>query len=397
MKLNNFNYKKINQYINYTLASVLLLILSTFSLGTAVISNAKNQKNFTNPESTLNIVLNEGTKFNEIIDKEFNNKLLNANNNFSDTYGINFLSGTSNIGGFNEKIEIQGQFDFKTIKKEFNNKLQELINKVDDLKNNGAELKSIEVEKRTAIEKKLNRVNGFELKKQRYFNNSESFIESISVVGDTKTLRNIYDFFLKNNKIKYLDFSIVKELEKEFKIKNNDTVESIVKNNLAKYKITQNQIKSISEEIIKTKQINIQDELTDQQTSSLETTLASIVESNGTIKANAFTSSGEKFGMWYKIETNGWGLQLLLNRKVIDTAINFGAGLIWSILWTPAIGVCVYIALVLYYPCVWLVRSILSAIVWNMRDYIVKDSSWLCNRGLGINLNWNGNWSKWCY
>jgi hypothetical protein len=84
-----------------------------------------------------------------------------------------------------------------------------------------------------------------------------------------------------------------------------------------------------------------------------------------------------------------------MNKQLMDMILNMSAGALWSALWTPMIGGCIYLATFLFYPCVWAVRSMLSAIVWGIRNWILGQS-WWCKNGLAFNLHFNGRFTIWC-
>ncbi len=115
----------------------------------------------------------------------------------------------------------------------------------------------------------------------------------------------------------------------------------------------------------------------------------------GEVSGNAWYSSGGYWGMWYSIDTQWWGIQLKLNRTALDNIVNFAAGTVWSMLWTPLIAACAYVV-VAFTVCVWIVRSILSAAVWGIRNWIVSQP-WWCRNGATVNANWNGQWGVSCY
>lgn len=213
-----------------------LLITSIFLIGVSTIAGSfnanarqqeiKNQELFNNPESILNVTFKDNVYLDNIIDNE-----LNPDKNWqglkfdSNTFGITSISGLSNIGGQDEMISINEQFNTRTIKKNYNDKLQELIVKIDDIKNNGSTIENLSDEGKKEVKEELDKMNGFDLKRQRYWNWSQSKILSISLVGNTNTLNSIKTILEKSGHAKELVLMNNKELKKE-----SDKIQELLKN-----------------------------------------------------------------------------------------------------------------------------------------------------------------------
>jgi hypothetical protein len=203
--------------------SVLVIAISTIS--GSINANARqqeilNQELFNNPQAILNVTFKDNVYLDNIIDNE-----LNSDKNWqglkfdNSTFGITSLSGLSNIGGVEEMVSINGQYSTRSIKKSYKDKLQELIIKIDDLKNNKSFLGEAGANAtegvNAAITTELAKMNNWEVKKQRYINWSQSKILSISLIGNTNTLDIIKEILVKSGHVKTIEILIVENLKKE--------------------------------------------------------------------------------------------------------------------------------------------------------------------------------------
>ena len=220
--LKRFNIAKLFKFTILT-TSIFLIAISTISTGFN--SNARqneiiNQELFNSPQSILNVSFKDNVYLDNIIDNE-----LNSNKNWqglkfdSNTFGISSLSGLSNIGGIDEMISINGQYSTRTIKRSYKSKLQELITKIDDIKNNNQSTSNEEVKK------EISKMNSWEVKKQRYFNYSQSKILNISLVGNTDTLTTIKTILDRSGHVKTIELIISSEFKQKIEEvkKNIDT------------------------------------------------------------------------------------------------------------------------------------------------------------------------------
>ena len=212
------------------LAKSTLLITSIFLIGISTLntslnvsarqSEITNQELFNNPQAILNVSFKENVYLDNIIDNELNPDKnwqgLKFDNN---TFGISSLSGLSNIGGIDEMISINGQYSTRTIKRSYKDKLQELITKIDDIKNNNQSTSNEEVKK------EISKMNSWEVKKQRYFNYSQSKILNISLVGNTDTLTTIKTILDRSGHVKTIELIVSSEFKQKIEEvkKNIDT------------------------------------------------------------------------------------------------------------------------------------------------------------------------------
>jgi hypothetical protein len=116
-------------------------------------------------------------------------------------------------------VSINGQYSTRSIKRSYADKLQELIVKIDDLKNNksflGEEGDHATEGVNAAINAELAKMNDREVKKQRYINWSQSKILSISLIGNASTLDILKEILVKSGHVKTIEILIVENLKKE--------------------------------------------------------------------------------------------------------------------------------------------------------------------------------------
>ena len=224
--LKGFNIVKLFKFTILT-TSIFLIAITTISKGfnsNAIKNEIKNQELFNNPQSILNVSFKENVYLDNIIDNELNPDKnwqgLKFDNN---TFGISSLSGLSNIGGIDEMISINGQYSTRTIKRSYKDKLQELITKIDDIKNNNQSANNKEINEE--VKKEISKMNSWEVKKQRYFNYSQSKILNISLVGNTDTLTTIKTILDRSGHVKTIELIVSSEFKQKIEEvkKNIDT------------------------------------------------------------------------------------------------------------------------------------------------------------------------------
>jgi hypothetical protein len=271
--------------------SILLIAISTIS--GSINANARqqeilNQELFNNPQAILNVTFKDNVYLDNIIDNELNNDKNWQGLKFDNsTFGITSLSGLSSIGGIEEMVSINGQYSTKTLKKSYKDKLQELIVKIDDLKNNKSLLGEAG-ENRTegvnaAITTELAKMNKWELKKQRLFNFSQSKILNISITGNTDTLNTLRTILMQSGHTKLVEYTISTELQAKLEVVKTNIDQELKANNLPTQaelkdnKLTESQLKStisiinsksqelINQELSKTEQGKAQLELNKSQ------------------------------------------------------------------------------------------------------------------------------------
>jgi hypothetical protein len=251
--------------------SITLLALSTITGSINAHARQQEQVNielFNNPQAFLNVSFKDNVYLDNILDNE-----LNSDKNWqglkfdSNTFGITSLSGLSNIGGVEEMISINGQYNPRSTKKTYKNKLQELIVKIDDLKTNPTSINQItlsegegadrreRVSKETntndltkEVSKELSKMNSWEVKKQRYFNFSQSKILNISIVGNTNTLDTIKAILDRSGHTKSLELTITSELQAKLEEVKKDIDTKLVSNNLPTQDKLKDQVENLSEE-----------------------------------------------------------------------------------------------------------------------------------------------------
>jgi hypothetical protein len=219
------------------LAKTTLLITSIFLIGITTLNTSinvsarqneiKNQELFNNPQAILNVSFKDNVYLDNIVDNE-----LNSDKNWqglkfdSNTFGISSISGLSNIGGIDEMVSINGQFSTRTIKRSYKDKLQELLSKIDDIKNNNQGTSN------EKINKELSKMNSSEVKKQRYFNWSQSKILNIFIVGNTDTLTTIKTILVKSGHTKTQELIISSDLQAKLEEAKKNIDKQLESNNL---------------------------------------------------------------------------------------------------------------------------------------------------------------------
>ncbi len=293
------DYRKV---VKYTLLMTSILIIGLSTLSGSFNANArqqeiKNQGIYNTPESILNVTFNDNVYLDNIIDNELNPEKNWQGLTFdSNTYGITSISGISNIGGMDEMVSINGKLSSKTVKKEYNNKLQELITRIDDIKNNGSKLDNPELsdEDKSKVTKELSKMKGWEVKKQRYWNWSQSKIFSISVVGNTNTLATLKTILEKSGHCKNIDLITFNEIKKisdelinKLENKTDDEQQSII-DEMLNIEFSKVGIKSDIDNNIDEKLSAFEDNLIEpiqllvepSESESLETSLQKVFKSN---------------------------------------------------------------------------------------------------------------------
>jgi hypothetical protein len=223
-KINRFD--AIKSILKNTIVTTCVLLISITTISGSINANARqqeilNQELFNNPQAILNVTFKDNTYLDNIIDNELNSDKNWQGLKFDNNYGITSLSGLSNIGGVDEMVTINGQYSNRSVKRAYKNKLQELIIKIDDIKNN----KSFQGEAgakategvSTNIDSELAKMNGWEVKRQRYYNWSQSKILNISLVGNSDTLNTIRSILMLSGHTKLIEFTIVTELQSKIK------------------------------------------------------------------------------------------------------------------------------------------------------------------------------------
>lgn len=385
----NVNYIKI--------AKSILLMSCMFLIGISVIAGSynanarqqeiQNQELFNNPEAILNVSFKDDIYLDNIIDNE-----LNPDKNWQgitfdrNTFGITGLSGLSNIGGVEELVSINGQFRPKAIKKEYNTKLQELISKIDDIKNNN------HVNDNEIVKNELSKMSGWEVKKQRYLNWTQSKVLQLSIVGNYNTINTLKTILDKSGHVKQLDLSIIENLKKEvdelkltLKDKSEEekqtVINQLVKTELAKKGLTGdiNEIMKTEFEKIPEKIKNpIQNVLNDFESKSIETTSSQIFESmfTGSIAHASWCSRS------HSINREWTGIKIKINDCFAQQIGSFGdLGTIFGWILTPFLFI---------FPIGTLIIKI--ALQWfNSNAYVIRDQSNKCNnRGLNFKLYYFG-------
>jgi hypothetical protein len=334
--------------------SVLVIAISTIS--GSINANARqqeilNQELFNNPQAILNVTFKDNVYLDNIIDNE-----LNSDKNWqglkfdNSTFGVTSLSGLSNIGGVEEMVSINGQYSTRSIKKSYKDKLQELIVKIDDIKNNN------QPSENETIKTELAKMNNWEVKKQRYVNWSQSKILSISLVGNSNTLDIIKEILDKsghvkisniiNSKLTIEAINLVSEkinseisIEKETN-KDPNLINEISDRNISKMTqeiLNQNGIynsleESISDNLVEIKKSNnppIQNLLEETNTNSIETTTSKIGKSLvGGIDAKAWGYWDGKVGLefcgWYPCAIKLWMSKDIANNIANALGITMG-------------------------------------------------------------------------
>jgi hypothetical protein len=222
-KLKPYRLKSI---FNKSILTLTILFITILTISGSINSNASqqeilNQELFKNPQAILNVTFKDNVYLDNIIDNE-----LNSDKNWqglkfdSKAFGITSLSGLSSIGGIEEMVTVHGQYSAKSIKKSYKDKLQELIVKIDDIKNNKSFLGEAGANAtegaNAAITSELTKMNGWEIKKQRYFNWSQSKILNISLVGGIDTLNTIKSILVLSGHTEQLEFTNINELQTKF-------------------------------------------------------------------------------------------------------------------------------------------------------------------------------------
>lgn len=229
----------INQINISKLVKNTLLITSIFLIGlstttSSINSNARqqeqfNQELFSNPQSILNISFKDNVYLDNIIDNELNPDKNWQGLTFDKTkFGITGLSGLSNIGGVEELVSINGQFNQRSIKREYNSKLKELITKIDDIKNNNQPTDN------EIVKKELSKMNGIEVKRQRYWDWSQAKILQLSLVGNNETLSTLKNILEKSGHIKSIVFNDINKIYYDFLNINDKTIDDANKEILSK-------------------------------------------------------------------------------------------------------------------------------------------------------------------
>jgi hypothetical protein len=289
----------------FLLTSILLLTLSTVTSGINAQARQQdkvNQEIYTNPQAILNVSFKDNVYLDNILDNELNSEKNWSGINFkNNSYGITNLSGLSTIGGQNEMITISGQYNPRQVKKAYTLKNQELITKIDDLKNNGSKIEDLDKlskEDKESLSKEINKMNGLEVKRQRYLNWESSKILGLSLVGNTDTLTSIKTILDNSGHTKVNELlitedlktqitEITKILENKSEKERNNYLNILIKSEIEKIGITGNieeymrkEIDNMPEYIKNPLQMKIED----KDTSSFETITGKIINGllNGT-------------------------------------------------------------------------------------------------------------------
>jgi hypothetical protein len=239
-KKTRFDYFKSIFKTSILTLSILVIVISTIS--GSINANARqqeilNQELFYNPQAILNVTFKDNVYLDNIIDNELNSDknwqgLTFDNSNF----GITSLSGLSNIGGVEEMVSINGQYSTKTLKKSYKDKLQELIVKIDDIKNNKSFLGEAGADTtervNAAITTGLAKMNNWEVKKQRYYNWSQSKILNISLLGNSDALITLESILLKSGHTKSVEYTNMTDLLSKLDVLKKDIDSELKLNNL---------------------------------------------------------------------------------------------------------------------------------------------------------------------
>jgi hypothetical protein len=280
-------------------------------------------------------------------------------------------------------ITVSGQYNQRNINKAFEDKTQELITKIDDIKNNGSIVENISIEDKETLDKELNKMNGFEVKKQRYWNWEDAKILSISLVGNTDTLSTIKTILERSGHTKGIILNETKTINQDIEdvanklgllideTKNtdnknieeekskiiNDKINSMLKDN----NINDNLNKSIEDSIgtIPDYQKNpIQNTLSKDSTKSLETTASNLISNliNGT--------NSKAAGIWdfeMGLKYCGWapcGASVFLGKQHYNGIVGtLSAGLSMRIIISKG---------------TWWLYSLLSRVTWMCGGAIVQ-------------------------
>ncbi len=275
-----------------------------------------------------------------------------------------------------------------------------MILKIDDIKNNNQPTTN------QALKDEISKMSSWEIKKQRYINLSQSKILSISLVGNIESLITIKEILDKSEHTRISEILKTDQIEKDInaielmmKEDKNISLQSIVNSNIEKKLIDNDlstnvlqKIPNSIEQLPEYIKDPIQFQIENVETKSIETSITNL---KFDLNSKAYFKEFNIYGHKASIDLQNWGMQIKMNRQIMDMALNGSAGALWSALWTPAIGGCIYIALAVYYPCVWAVRSVLSAVVWGIRNWVAQNK-WWCNSGLGVNLSYNSKFNIWC-
>jgi hypothetical protein len=348
--------------------SILIIAISTIS--GSINANARqqeilNQELFNNPQAILNVTFNDNVYLDNIIDNE-----LNSDKNWqglkfdNSTFGITSLSGLSNIGGVEEMVSINGQYSTRSIKKSYKNKLQELIVKIDDIKNNN------QTNENEKVKSELSKMNSWEVKKQRFVNWSQSKIVGLSIIGNQDTLKILQEILQLSGHSKNLLLTNIGEFIKT-------STESNLENNLDN--IDFNQFKenynNQSEMSINPLQTNI--ETTNDgpsNTSSLQSILFGInAHANYEWINNYLVVPSFKNGN-IKVQF-GQGLKSLL----ISGGITSLAWRIISAFQYFCMGFSVG-----YFNCIAISSFVTGGVLFQARDWLVHN--W-CSNGFALNIN----------
>ncbi len=201
-------------------------------------------------------------------------------------------------------VTINGKYSNKQIKKAYKDKQQSLIVKIDDIKNNGVELISEasdsenDKESIALANQEISKMNNWEVKKQRYWNWSQSKILNISLVGDTDTLTTIKTILDKSGHTLANELiltsklqSEIKKLETKLSNKSDQEQKAIITEYINQSLKQSGETRSI-EEVLKEEysavpdyiKYPIQDQLEEVQTKSVETITSKMINGliNGT-------------------------------------------------------------------------------------------------------------------
>ncbi|MGL4757868.1 MAG: hypothetical protein ACRCXZ_00895 [Patescibacteria group bacterium] len=215
--------KKFNNYVKVGLISLSILAIGLSTITGVVNSSAnENEKELTNPETMLNVSFKESVNLENIIDNELNPDKNWQGMKFNDDFRITGLSGLSNFGGQKELVSINGQYSVRSAKRSYLNKYKDLIIKLDDIKNNGSKVENITDENQKILNTETSKMNGWELKRQRYWNWSSSEILNLSLIGSKNTLETIKEILNKSGHTNSIELTLTSVIQKEIEIIKSD-------------------------------------------------------------------------------------------------------------------------------------------------------------------------------